>query len=146
MFARGQLSKIIRTGKPIAPAAFSDAFEPMWARIAALNLVDWQRQLESVNALWEKIDIPSESLRKLRVLDIASGAGILSFALAKKHASVRVTMIDRPMVLTYTKQIAEKMDVASQITLVPGDPFNFDVRAQSVDLVVLGNVTQYLNT
>lgn len=144
--ARGQVSKIIRTGKPIAPLAFSDAFEPMWAGAAAPNLVDWPRQIEDVNAIWEKIDIPPENLKKLRVLDVAGGSGILSFALAKRHASIRVTVIDRPMVLNYIKQVAEAMDVASQVTITAADPLNFDARAESFDLVLFSNVTQYLST
>ncbi len=46
--ARGQLSKLLRTGKPLLPAAFSDAFEAMWAGAPASNLADWQRKRERV--------------------------------------------------------------------------------------------------
>ena len=80
--ARGQLPKIIRTGKAILPAAFSEAFEPTWAGVAASSLVDWQKQLESANAIWDKVGISSENAKGLRVLDVACGTGNVSFELA----------------------------------------------------------------
>jgi len=143
--ARGQLGRIVRTGKAILPAAFSEAFEPIWAGIAASSLVDWQKQAESANALWDKIGITAENAKGLRVLDVACGAGILAFALAKRHVSVRVTALDRPMVLTYTKQIAEALGVSSQVTFVAGDALNLDLRAGSFDGVLFGNITGYLS-
>ncbi len=144
--ARGQLSKILRTGKPIAPTAFSDAFEPMWANVNALYLMDWTRQLESANALWDKIDIPPEQMKKMRVLDIGGGAGLFSFALAKKHSSNRVTLIERPMVIVYAKQLADAMQIEPQVTFIAQDPLNPEVKSKSFDIVVFNNVTQYLST
>ena len=140
---RGQLSKTIRTGKAIQPTAFTDAFEPIWAGIAASVLVDWQKQAENAGALWDKLGITSENAKGLRVLDVACGAGVLSFALAKRHPSVRVTAIDRAMVLPYTKQVAEAMGVTAQVTTIVGDALNLEVRAGAFDLVLFGNVTGY---
>jgi SAM-dependent methyltransferase len=141
--ARGQLSKVIRTGKAIQPVAFGEAFEPIKAGNAASFLVDWQKQAESAGALWDKLDIPPENAKGLRVLDVACGAGVLSFALAKRHPSVRVSAIDRAMVLPYTKQIAEAMGVSAQVTTVIGDALNLEVRAGAFDLVLFGNITGY---
>ncbi|MBM3130378.1 MAG: methyltransferase domain-containing protein [Chloroflexi bacterium] len=140
---RGQLSKTIRTGKAIPPTAFADAFEPIWAGIAASALVDWQKQVESANALWDKLGITPENAKGLRVLDVACGAGVLSFALAKRHPSVRVTALDRAMVLPYAKQLAEAMGVTAQVTTVIGDALNLEVRAGAFDLVLFGNLTGY---
>jgi len=141
--ARGQLSKIIRTGKAIQPVGFSEAFEPIKAGNAASFLVDWQKQAESAGALWDKLGITSENAKGLRVLDVACGASVLSFALAKRHPSVRVSAIDRAMVLPYTKQIAEAMGVSAQVTIVIGDALNLEVRAGAFDLVLFGNITGY---
>jgi 3-hydroxy-5-methyl-1-naphthoate 3-O-methyltransferase len=143
--ASGQLTRVIRTGKSLLPAAFSESFEPVWAGFAASNLVEWQKQIDSVNAMWDKVGITAENTKGLRVLDVAAGAGLLSFALAKRHASVRVTMLDRPMVLTYAKQLAEAIGVASQVAFVAGDALNLDLRAGAFDVVLFGNVTCYLS-
>ena len=88
---RGQLSRTVRTGKPTLPAASGEAAEPYWAGIAAANLVDWERQLPDVNELWGKVGIAPENGKPWRILDIGSGAGITTFALAKKYPGVRVT-------------------------------------------------------
>jgi SAM-dependent methyltransferase len=141
--ARGQLSRIIRTGKAQPLTAFSDAFEPIWAGLAASALVDWQKQLERADTLWDKLGITPETAKGLRVLDVACGAGITSFALAKRHPSVRVTALDRAMVLPFTKQVADAMGIAAQVTCVVGDPLNLEVRAGAFDLVLFGNLTGY---
>jgi len=143
--ARGQLSRIIRTGKPTSPAASSDAFEPIWSGIAASNLVDWQKQVESSSALWDKVGVVPDAAKALRVLDVACGSGTVALALAKRYANVRVTALDRAMVLPYAKQLAEAMGVASQVTFVAGDVLNLELRAESFDLILFGNVTQYLS-
>lgn len=143
--ARGQLSKLLRTGKPILPAAYSDAFEPTWAGAAAANLADWQRQIENANAFWDKVGVSAENLKVLRVLDVACGAALLSFALAKRFPIVRLTAIDQPMVLPYVKQIAEAMGVAAQVTLQAGDALTLELRAESFDVILFGNITDYLS-
>ncbi|MBI5305046.1 MAG: class I SAM-dependent methyltransferase [Chloroflexi bacterium] len=141
--ARGQLSKTVRTGKPMVAAA-SDAFEPIWAGYAASHLADWQRQLGDYNAMWDKVAIASD-LKTLRVLDVACGSGITSFALAKRFSVARVVALDRAMILPYAKQLAEAMGIASQVSFVAGDALNFDARPDSFDLVLFSSITQYLS-
>ncbi|MCX7837924.1 MAG: hypothetical protein N2559_00485, partial [Anaerolineae bacterium] len=58
--ARGHLSRTIRTGKLSQPAAFTEAFEPIWAGWAASVLVDWQARAERAEALWDKVGITAE--------------------------------------------------------------------------------------
>lgn len=143
--ARGQLSKIVRTGKAIMPAAFGEAFEPTWAGVAASHLVDWQKQAEEAGAVWDKLGITSDNAKGLRVFDVACGAGVLSFALAKRHPSVRVTAIDRAMILPYTKLVAEAIGVAAQVTMVAGDASNLELKAGAFDLGLFGNITNYFS-
>ncbi len=144
--ARGQLSRIVRTGKPILPPAYAESSEALWSGIAGASLVDWKQQAEEAAALWERIDLGPENGKPFRVLDIGSGAAILSMALASKHPTVRVTAIDRPMVLNYTKQIADSMDVSSQVSYLPGDATGIELRAESFELVIFANITDYLST
>ncbi len=143
--ARGQLNRTVRTGKPVLPPAFGEATEPLWSGIAAASLVDWQRQLQDANALWDKIGVTPENGKPLRVLDVAAGAGITAFALAKRFPNVRLTALDRPMVLTYARQIAEAMEVAGQVNFLAGDALNLELKPASFDLILFGNITSYLS-
>ncbi len=143
--ARGQLSRIVRTGKAILPAAYGEAAEPLWAGIAAANLVDWQRQIDDANAIWDKLSIAPENGKQLRVLDVGAGAGIVSIALAKRYPSARITVVDRPMVLTYTKQIVEAAGVAGRVTLLSGDALTLDFRSESYEVAWFGNITLFLS-
>jgi SAM-dependent methyltransferase len=143
--ARGDLSKLLRTGKPLVPTALSDGFEPIWAGLAASNLADWNRQIDNATAFWDKVGVTGEKLKALHVLDVASGAGLLSLALAKRYSVVRLTVIERPMVLPYVKQIAEAMGVASQVTLQEGNALNLDLPKESFDVILFSNLTGYLS-
>ena len=143
--ARGEFGKLLRTGKPVLPSAYTEGSETLWAGWAASNLADWERQMESVDALWDKVGVTTEKIKTLRVLDVASGAGLVSLALAKRSSVVRVTAIDRPMVLAYAKQAAEAMGVASQVTFLEGDALNLDLAKESFDVVLFGNITGYLS-
>jgi 2-polyprenyl-3-methyl-5-hydroxy-6-metoxy-1,4-benzoquinol methylase len=143
--ARGQLSRIIRTGKLSQPAAFTEAFEPIWAGMAASVLVDWQARAERAAVLWDKVGLTAENVKGLRVLDVGCGSGVISFTLAKRHPSVRVTALDRAMVLPYARQLAETMEVASQVTYVVGDALNLEVKAGAFDVVLFSNLTNYFS-
>jgi SAM-dependent methyltransferase len=143
--ARGDLSKLLRTGKPLLPPAYSDGFEPTWAGVAASNLADWQRQVEGANAFWDKLGGVLENAKSMRMLDVGCGAALLSFALVKRNPTMKLTAIDRPMVLPYVKQIAEAVGVASQVTLQAGDAVSLDLRSESFDVILFANITDYLS-
>lgn len=143
--ARSQLARTVRTGKTTMPPAYTESTEPMWSGIAAATLVDWERQMEEANAVWDKIGVTPEGGKPLRIADIGAGSGILPLSLAKRFPSVRVTAIDRPMVLTYTRQVAEYMQVAPQLTLVTGDALTVELKPDAYDVVFFGNLTDYLS-
>lgn len=142
---RGQLSKVLRTGKPLLASAYGDSFEPMRAGFAASTLVDAQKQLETVGGLWDKLGLTIDGSKPFRVADVACGSGVLSLSLARRNPNVRVLAIDRPMVLTYAKHVAESLGMTSQFTFQPGDSMNPELRAESLDLVLFGNITGYLS-
>ncbi len=143
--ARGQLSRILKTGRPLSPAAFSEAYEATWAGVAGSTLADWQRQMESAGALWDKIGITAENAKPIRLLDVACGTGVVALALAKRNPAVRVTGIDRPMVLSYARQLAELIGVSSQAVWTPGDVLDLEVRKEAFELVLVRNISGYLS-
>lgn len=143
--ARGQLSRILRTGKPILPSAYSDSFEVVRAGFAASTLVDYQKQVDSLNTLWDKVNVPVDSAKPFRVLDVMCGSGVFGLSFARRNANARVTALDRPMVLAYARRIADALGVLPQVTFVNGDPLSLELRPESFDLAVMGNLPGYLS-
>ncbi len=143
--ARGQLSRILRTGKPLLPGAYSDAFEVVRAGFAASTLVDWQKQVDSLNTLWDKVNVPIDNAKPFRVLDVMCGSGVLAFSFARQNPNVRVTALDRPMVLAYTRRVADALGLLPQVSFLNGDALSLDLRPESFDLIVIGNLPGYLS-
>ncbi len=139
---RGDLARALRTGKAPLANPFGDAYEPIRAERAASGLADWERQLEWANQFWDKIEIPREGKKTVRGL-VAGESGILPLALAKRWSGFRVTVIERAMALPFTRQLAEKMGVGSQVTFQARSALNLDNLNETYDLIFLDNLAQY---
>lgn len=138
--ARGRLSQTIR-GKRIEPMPRGTSR----ANIVASQLVDWQTQGQVADTLWRKLGFTPAKTKNLRALDVNCGAGILSFALARRNPSVRVTAVDHADILPHAKQIARTMNVAPQVKTVVGDASTFKFKAGSFDVVIFDDVTTYFS-
>jgi hypothetical protein len=64
-----------------------------------------------------------------RILDLACGCGIKSMALAQTEPAVRVTCLDAPEVLVVARDLAERMQISSQIKFLPADLLNANLGA-----------------
>jgi hypothetical protein len=94
--------------------------------------------------MWQAAGIMPTCFTKLRVLDMACGCAIRSLALAQKSTGIFVTCLDRPEVLPAAGDLAQRMNVALQVTLCPGDLLIADLGAARYDACLLGAVTCYL--
>jgi SAM-dependent methyltransferase len=75
-----------------------------------------------------------------RVLDIGAGSGVWSIALAVTDPAIRLTALDRPMVLEMTRVYAESAGVAARLDGVAGDWRDAPLPLASFDLVFLANI------
>lgn len=94
--------------------------------------------------MWKAVGVQPEDDKPLRLLDIASGCAIKSFALAQASPNVRVTCLDSADVLDVARDLAARMDISSRVTLLPADLFTADLGASSFDLALVGQITHYL--
>jgi C-methyltransferase len=138
---RGQISDAVRLGR--RPIMNNFALEQTfpWAGFYAGRRVEPGSNLDTIDKMWDAVGIkPREGLR---VLDVACGTGIKSMALARLQPGVRITLLDRPEMLEVAKEIAEKLRVTGQVSLIPGDLQDLGYGQDEYDVVWFGNVTHF---
>ena len=74
-----------------------------------------------------------------RVLDVAGGTGIYTFAMLRKHPNLKAVILDRAEVLKVAREFAEQYGVADRVELVAGDMFT-DPVPSDCDVILLSNV------
>ncbi len=94
--------------------------------------------------MWQAADIKTEHQESLRILDIACGCAIKSLALAQTSPNVRVTCLDTADVLVVAHDLAERMEVESQVVFKPANLLDAHLGENQFDAVLTGQITHYL--
>ena len=84
--------------------------------------------------MWRAAGIKPDDSKPIRGLDIACGCAIKSFALAQTSPKIHVTCLDSPAVLDVARDLAERMGIASRVTLLPADLSTADLATLSSTL------------
>lgn len=124
----------IRTGKP-------HSLNENFVQDAWLESYSAWRIPKSLE-MWKAAGVTTD--RPLRILDIACGCAIKSFALAQTSPNVHVTCLDSPEVLEVASHLAGRMAVSAQAAFLPADLFTANLGADSFDAVLVGQITHYL--
>lgn len=138
----GQLAEAIRTGKhpitfDVTRAESVGHFIPLYA----YRTLAPQRYIQRYDGYWQALQV--EPREGLQVLDLACGAGIATLALAKQHPGVRVVLQDWPAMLEIAVEVAQKLGLEQQITMLPGDVSSVDYGQDKFDIARLGHVTYF---
>ena len=137
-----EVSEAVRTGRRPAGAAWSgDQAADLWTAWTAPRLTAPERDLDSMDALWERLGIRPAG--GLRVLDVGCGSGIKTLALARRNPRIQVCLQDWPPVLESAWQIADALGVGSQVELLPGDAGALDFGECCFDLAWMGHLAHY---
>jgi len=140
----GQLAEAIRTGeRPIGFRATTTEVIDTWIGMYAGNLAVPERFLGKSDQMWQEVEI--EPRDGLQVLDLACGPAPRSFALARAHPGVRVTLLDWEQILTIAAQVAADLGVQSQVTLLAGDLQTVPFPPHQYDVVYLGDITHFFS-
>jgi SAM-dependent methyltransferase len=98
---------------------------------------------EQALSMWRAAGIDPDSDGPLALLDLASGCGIKSMALAQSREGVHVTCIDSAQVLEVAADLAARMGVSGHVSLKEGDILHIDLGRSQYDVTLLGQVTDY---
>jgi ubiquinone/menaquinone biosynthesis C-methylase UbiE len=94
--------------------------------------------------MWRAAGIEPGRRSGLRVLDVACGCAMKSLVLAQADPTVHVTCVDSPEVLKIARNLAERLEVVSQVTFLPGDLHAIDLGDGRYDAALLGQITDAL--
>jgi 2-polyprenyl-3-methyl-5-hydroxy-6-metoxy-1,4-benzoquinol methylase len=142
--ARRRLAEVVRSGRAVADlAALSGA--NFWADYVSDRLETWPCDVEAELALWRDLGMTDVELRPIRVLDLACGSGIRSFALARQNASAAVVALDSAAVLEVARKLASRMGVTEQIEFRAGDVMSTDLGRDEFDVAVLSSVLYFFS-
>jgi len=140
-----QLVEAIKTRRRKIPEACSSEFSALWVQDATMEAMRMSRIAESLE-MWRTVGIDPDAKPSIRVLDLASGCGIKSLALAKNNPNADITCIDWDGVLEVAKRLADKWGILKQVSFRPGDVTTMDYGDCGFDAMLLGQITYHLST
>ena len=112
-----QLSEVVKTGKPATSVNREDGGEAFFQELVS-NI--FPMSYAPATALAKHLNF-GESGPPVRVLDLGTGSGVWSIALAQSSPRVKVTAVDWPGVLPIAQKHADRFGVGDRYTMVPGD-------------------------
>ena len=134
----GSMKESIRTGQPKNFDLDIHFAQDAW--IESYRNV----RISSSLQMWAEVGIDPERIDHLSILDIACGCAIKTLVLAQKSSNVKLTCLDRPLVLEAARDLAERWGVTTQVQYVPGDLLTTDFGEELYDVCLLGQITHYL--
>jgi 2-polyprenyl-3-methyl-5-hydroxy-6-metoxy-1,4-benzoquinol methylase len=142
--ARRRLTDAVRTGStPEDLAALGGG--PFWAQYLSPSVVTWSGAVKAGLSMWRELGVTTEDRPGFRILDVASGAGIRTFGLAREDRDARIVAIDTAPVLEVAAKVAERMGVSHQVTFRAGDIATMDFGSAEFDAVLLSYVLYYFD-
>jgi ubiquinone/menaquinone biosynthesis C-methylase UbiE len=111
------LSDVVATGKPAESVNQADGGEAFFQELVS-NI--FPMSYAPAKALAAHLAL-GESGPPVRVLDLGTGSGVWSIAIAQSSPRVKVTAVDWPGVLPIAQKHADRFGVGDRYTMVPGD-------------------------
>jgi len=127
----------LRNGEPFFP-------NMPWHELAWLESYDTSRFDESLE-MWEIAGIDVNKQNEVRIGDLACGCGITSFAYASCNKYAQITCVDNQKVLDVAQNLAERMDITSQVTYIPQNLHDVEFVDRCYDIVLLSNITNFFS-
>ena len=133
----GHLTEVILTGEPLARTNELREAEVFFPHLASLLFKPHYPVAKAVATFLEIGQAKCGS----RVLDIASGSGVWSIAIAERDPSIRVTAHDFPLIIQQvTKRFVEEYGLSQQYDFLEGDLNKVNFGEEHFDIIILGHI------
>jgi hypothetical protein len=93
--------------------------------------------------MWQAAGVTPDPDNDFHILDLACGCAIKSMSLAQVAPKVYITCLDSPEVLAVASDLAERLQISSQVTYQPGDLLSAGLGENHYDAALLGQITHY---
>ena len=131
-----KMLQTVQTGK-------STGYTLPWAQDAWLESYSSNQATNSLE-LWQTVGIDVEKNPPFHILDLASGCGIKTLALAQANLSVKVTCLDSETVLEVARDLTRRLALGDRISFLPADLLSDDFGTNKYDAALLGLITYIL--
>ena len=113
--AWGDLTKLVRTGRPVIPPDSILGDDRAKTRDFVLAMHERAKGMSAV------LPHGADFSGRRKLLDVGGGPGTYSIALVRQTPGLTSTILDRPGVLEVTREIVESNGCSDRISLLPGD-------------------------
>ncbi len=80
-----------------------------------------------------------------RILDICSGSGVWSLALAHTDPESHVTLLDLPDALEAAKKTVDQIGLGERVSYIQGDPQTAELASGSYDIIIMANALRTMD-
>ena len=118
--AWGRLAELVRTGRPVMPpeTVLGEDREKTRAFVYAMH--------ERAKGMSAVLPHGADFSGRRHLIDVGGGPGTYSIALVRQNPGLRSTVLDRPGVLEFTREIVAESGCADRIDLRAGDYLTSD--------------------
>lgn len=114
-----------------------------WAQDAWLESYSPSRTTYGLE-LWQTVGADIETTHPFHILDLASGCGIKTLALAQANPSVQVTCLDSDDVLDVARDLARRLELGDRISFLPANLLSDSFGSNKYEAALLGLITYIL--
>lgn len=129
------LAQSVRSGKPYTVTDQKEGAEDYFPR-----LVRGLFQMNYPCAKYAASYLKGKRKKISDILDVASGSGVWSIAIAEEFKEARITVLDFPEILKITREYINRHNLSSRYKYSQGDLRDTDFGNERYDLVILGHI------
>ncbi|MEW6130263.1 MAG: methyltransferase [Acidobacteriota bacterium] len=134
--AWGQLTEVVKTGRPIVAVDQEQAGRDFFPRLVAAIFPMSFGGASAVAA-----SLPEKKRKQIKeILDVAAGSAAWSLAFAQAIPDARVTVLDYPEVTPIARQFVDSFGLNDRYTYIDGNLREINFGRNKYDLILLGHI------